>query len=91
MPLPDRRAHQTVLFSRAETGFWVLTHKDTFLPGEYLIHFFQGFSAFYFGMTSILPSYPLGFHIPAFVSVAVSQKEDKTCITDNLSSLMHIN
>lgn len=91
MRLPDRRAHQAVLFSRAETGFQVLTHKDTFLPGEFLIHFLQGFAAFYFGVTLILPSYPLGFHIPTFVSVAISQKKDKACITDIFPSLMHIN
>lgn len=87
MRLPDRRTHQAVLFSRAETGFQVLTHKDTFLPGEFLIHFLQGFSGFYFGVTLILLSYPLGFHIPAFGSVAISQKKDKTWITDILPSL----
>lgn len=91
MRLLDRRAHQAVLFSRAETGFQVLTHKDTFLPGEFLIHFLQGFSALYFGMTLILPPYPLGFHIPAILSVAVSQKNDKTYITHIFPSLMHRN
>lgn len=91
MRLPDRRAHQAVLFSRAETGFQVLTHKDTFLPGEFLIHFLQGFSAFLFGVTLILPFYPLGFHIPAFVSVVISQKKNKTCITGIFASLMNIN
>lgn len=43
-----RRTRQAVLFSRAEIGFQVLTHMDTFLPGEFLIHFLKDSQPFIF-------------------------------------------